>query len=38
VAKEFHYDTGREERGAEKFIAGPDVIESKPSGLIFIVR
>ena len=38
VANQFLYDTGREDRGAEAFQAGPDVVDASPKGLTIFVR
>ena len=37
VARQFHYDTGREARGAAAFVAGPDVGDSwRPGTAIYL--
>ena len=38
VANQFLYDTGREARGADVFLAGPDVADASPKGLTIFVR
>jgi len=38
VARQFLYDTGREARGADVFLAGPDVVDASPKGLTIFVR
>ena len=38
VANQFLYDTGREDRGAAAFWAGPDVVDASPKGLTIFVR
>ena len=38
VANQFLYDTGREDRGAAGFLAGPDVVDASPKGLTIFVR
>ena len=38
VANQFLYDTGREDRGADVFLAGPDVVDASPKGLTIFVR
>ena len=38
VARQFHYDTGREARGAAAFVAGPDVGDSwRPGTAIYLL-
>lgn len=38
VANQFLYDTGRAERGAAAFVAGPDVVGPLPKGFVIFVR
>ena len=37
VDKRFLHDTGRAARGADAFLAGPDVVD-RPAGMVIIVR
>ena len=38
VADQFLYDTGRDARGADVFVAGPDVVGGRPKSLIIYLK